>query len=267
MQHIDAKPAAKIRAIVCTYNRYDVLGDALASLNEQSLDRSDYEVIVVDNSSEKRVQTNYWRRHRDSFGVRLDIQAAAGLSHARNVGSRLASAPIVAYIDDDAVASPTWLETLALAFERSVDIGVAGGPVAPIWPDGQPKWLHPWLAGFYTIVERGGEDRILADAEWLAGTNIAFRRDLLIKVGGFDEGLGRRGGRLLSNEELETARRIHALGFRTFYSTAALVHHRVDEARVDQGWLRRRVAWQAVSDALASDGPERANRVKYWEKI
>ena len=54
-----------------------------------------------------------------------------------------------------------------------------------------------------------------------------------MKVGGFDEKLGRRGARLLSNEELEVTHRIQDLGFTSFYEPAALVHHNVDEGRVN----------------------------------
>jgi GT2 family glycosyltransferase len=228
---------------------------------------SEYEIIVVDNSSDKKRQQEFWKRSKDRYSEILDVESEPGLSKARNAGLRIATAPLVAFCDDDAIASENWLESLIELFEEEPRAGVAGGPVAPIWPGSAPKWLHPWLMGFFTIVDRGRLRRELSPGEWLAGTNIAFRRELLLKAGGFDERLGRRGVRLLSNEDLEIADRIRGLGFATFYEPRALVRHRIDEARVSQQWLRRRVVWQAISDALAGDGAMECDRDQCWGTI
>ncbi len=257
----------RISAIVCAYNRYDTLPDILASLTEQSLPRSDYEIIVVDNSSDLRAQRRFWQRSPHRSAVTLEIQAFPGLSKARNTGVRMAAAPLVAFCDDDAVASPRWLEALVDLFRDEPDAGVAGGPVVPIWPSAPPPWLHSWLAGFFTIVDRGETRRELDYEEWLAGTNVAYRRHLLLKLGGFDENLGRRGSRLLSNEELEIAHRIHALGFKSYYEPAALMRHKIHADRVSQSWLRRRVAWQAISDAMLPAADNESQPEQNWDAI
>jgi GT2 family glycosyltransferase len=256
-----------IAAIVCTYNRYDLLPNALGSLREQSLPRSDYELIVVDNSTDLRAQRNFWKRGQKRFGVTPEIQASPGLSKARNAGLRVATAPLVAFCDDDAVASPNWLESLVGVFRDEPSAGIGGGPVVPVWPGSPPPWLHPWLAGFFTIVDHGNIRRVLGAEEWLAGTNVAFRRNLLREVGGFDENLGRRGARLLSNEDLEIAQRIRDLGFETFYEPAALMYHKVHAERISQSWLRKRVAWQAVSNALTPTANGRYESRHGWDMI
>jgi glucosyl-dolichyl phosphate glucuronosyltransferase len=256
-----------ISAIVCTYDRYDVLPDSLVSLNQQSLPKSDYEVIVVDNSSDREAQRSFWKRSQSRFPVTVELQPVPGLSKARNTGLRTATAPLVAFADDDAVVSSNWLESLVRLFDDEPSAGIGGGPVVPIWPDAAPKWLHDWLSGFFTIVDRGAARRRLGDDEWLAGTNIAFRRDLLLDAGGFDETLGRRGSKLLSNEELEVSRRIQEAGFGAFYEPAALVYHKIHEARVNQAWLRRRVAWQIISDAILPAGNSQCDRQRCWDTI
>jgi glucosyl-dolichyl phosphate glucuronosyltransferase len=258
---------AQISVIVCTYNRYDVLPDALVGLEQQTLPRAQYEVIVVDNSSDQAAQRRFWRRSQQKFAVTLKTQAELGLSKARNAGLRSATTPLVAFIDDDAVASAAWLEALVRLFAEEPGAGIGGGPVAPIWPGAEPPWLHPWLSGYFTIVDRGTSRRRLDEGEWLAGTNIAFRRDLLEQAGGFDEALGRKGACLLSNEELEITRRIGALGYAPYYEPAALVHHRVHRERVSQAWLRRRAAWQAISNALLPDASENCERQRCWDAI
>ena len=250
-------PAAvrlRIAVIVCTHNRYDTLGDTLRSLEAQSLPEAEFEILVVDNSTALQAQQKFWRLHKPPANGRVIFEAIPGLSRARNIGRRQTEAPVVVYIDDDAVASPDWLSILVNVFESTPECGIAGGPVVPVWtyPGHWPEWLHPWQRGFLTIVDRGPRRRALDQGEWLAGTNIAFRRELLERFGGFNEGLGRIGNSLLSNEELEVSDKIAAAGFTTWYDHNARVLHRVHANRVSQAWIRRRVSWQAISDQMSS---------------
>jgi glycosyltransferase involved in cell wall biosynthesis len=247
----------RITTIVCTFNRYDTLADTLDSLSRQDLPASDYEVLVVDNSTDIDAQTRFWRLTRLAPNARLILEATPGLSRARNIGMREAASPVVAYIDDDALPNPNWLRVLAELFETEPKAGIAGGPVEPIWvyPSERPAWLHPWQEGFLTIVDRGPERRVLGEHEWLAGTNIAYRREPLVEIGGFNEALGRIGGSLLSNEELMVSRSLEKQGYRAWYEPAAQVLHRVHANRVSQAWFRRRVSWQAVSDQMAQVPP------------
>jgi hypothetical protein len=57
--------------------------------------------------------------------------------------------PILAYLDDDAIASHQWLQILLNAYENNEKLAVAGGKVTLIWPQGysQPNWLSDELAG------------------------------------------------------------------------------------------------------------------------
>ena len=137
--------------------------------------------------------------------------------------------------------------------------------MAPIWPSTKPKWIHPWQEGFLTIVDLGKTLRPLNDSEWLAGTNIAMRSDLLKKVGGFSEALGRVKGTLLSNEELVVSQNIHGLSYRSYYSPNARVSHRVHADRISQDWMRRRVSWQAVSDLMSGGGEWRTSEALWAE--
>lgn len=256
-----------IYAIVCTHNRYDVLHDALASLMEQTLPRSRYQVLVVDNSSDLAGRKSFWRRYRNRFDVTVEFAPTPGLSAARNLGVNLSQAPLVAFCDDDAVVSSGWLEALVDVFQTEPTAGVAGGPVIPIWPGAQPPWVHAWLKGFFTVVDHGDRRRKLTGNEWLAGTNVAFRRDALLKAGGFDEKLGRRSTLLLSNEEIALSRRLAELGFGSFYEPKASVHHKVHADRVNHAWLRRRVAWQVISDALVEMPNALPEPDQCWRKI
>jgi glycosyltransferase involved in cell wall biosynthesis len=260
-----ADSATALTAVICTYNRYDVLGDAIASLEAQSIDPDALEILIVDNSADAQSQAAYWNQNVVPSNARLIIDPVPGLSRARNTALRQAKGDIVAYIDDDAIALPGWTEALVDTFARHKTAGLVGGPVEPIWPGAQPEWLHKLHRGYFTIVDLGDETRALAKGEWLAGTNIAFRKSALEKTGGFNEGLGRIRKSLMSNEELVVSARIAELGYQSWYTPKARVMHRVHDDRVSQHWLRRRVSWQAVSDLLAD--PKKFDADISWSRL
>jgi GT2 family glycosyltransferase len=258
--------APRIAVIVCTCDRYGRLGECLAALGAQTIARPAYEVLVVDNSTDTMAGDLFVARGGLPLGTRRVLAGRSGLSHARNLGVSVTDAPLVAFIDDDAVADAAWLTELIAAFDAAPNAAVAGGSVAPIWPAARPAWAGPWTDGFFSIVERGPVARDLEPGEWLAGTNIAFRRDALVAAGGFNEKLGRHPGVLLSNEELAVVARLRGEGHAVRYVPAARVCHHIAPDRVDRGWLRRRVAWQAISDMLSDpSSPPRLSAL--WDRI
>ena len=255
----------EITVVICTHNRYDVLPDAIESLTGQSLSADAIEILIVDNSSDTAAQKDYWGLRELPDNATLLVEKTPGLSRARNVALREARAPVIAYLDDDAIAMSDWCATIVEAFHSIEDAGIVGGPVEPIWPGTAPAWLHKWQQGFLTIVDYGSDLRVLNDDEWLAGTNIAFRTSILREAGGFNEALGRSGSALLSNEELAITRRILDIGLRAYYLPHARVMHRVHAERATQRWLRQRVCWQAVSDLLS--GAQRPAREQCWNDM
>jgi GT2 family glycosyltransferase len=259
---VDLRPI--LTAVVCTYNRYDVLSDALGSLESQSLPAHSLEILVVDNSSELENQAAYWARHELPSNGRLIAEKMAGLSHARNLALRKAAGSIIAFIDDDVIAAPDWCATIVDCFESVPDAGIVGGPVEPIWPGNLPAWLGPPLREIFAL-DYGKERRALLDQEAPIGTNIAFRTDVLEEVGGFQETLGRVGMSLLSNGEVHIAKRMKTLGYDCYYEPQAKVFHRVHGSRANAEWLRRRVCWQVVSDLLMESPKMRGDMC--WKRL
>jgi GT2 family glycosyltransferase len=243
-----------IAAIVCTRDRPDRLALCLAALHAQTRSGSSREIVVVDNSADApaalRVRASTGQPHH----IRWIAADRPGLSHARNVGIAATTAPFIAFIDDDAIADPDWLAALEAEFVDAPAVAVAGGPVVPVWPAARPNWLGPWAEGYFSVVDRGPASRDLGAGEWLAGTNIAFRRDALCAAGGFDEALGRHPGTLLGNEEIALAERLRRAGHTIRYTPRARVRHAIAADRLNRSWLRRRIAWQAVSDLMLAGG-------------
>lgn len=256
----------KISAVICTYNRYDVLEKAIDSVAAQSLQAGEFETIIVDNSPQNETGDALKARYADAEGVTYHIEPTPGLSNARNVGAGMAQADIVAYLDDDAIADKAWLEQLVSAFEMFPNAAVVGGRINPMWEIPRPHWLHDRMLGMLTVVDWGGVTRVAAPHEWVAGANVSFRRAPLLALGGFNTSLGRTGGGavLLSNEESAVIDQLKAQGYDLVYCPDAEVDHLVEAKRLKQDWIRRRMAWQAVSEYIRQGGLEEERAPAMW---
>jgi len=260
----------RITATICTYDRYDLLAKAIDSLTKQDIAAKDYEIIVIDNSPDHEKSKKISKSYSKISNLRWEIETTPGLSNARNVATGLARAPIIAFMDDDAIAAPAWLGALLSVFADFGDEArVVGGRVDPIWGVERPEWLPDSLLGYLSVVNWGGVARFASDKEWAAGTNIAFRVPALMEVGGFPIHLGRnKGGQaLLSNDESDVVGKMAAKGDRLIYAPDAVVEHLVPAARLDQSWLRRRAAWQAVSDYLLDPVGSFEKAPNYWPGV
>jgi len=243
-----------ISVVLCTHNRAAYLRTALRSLVEQSTPSGGFEVLVVDNASTDDTPA-VAREFADVLALRYVPEPELGLCHARNTGWRAAGGRIVAYLDDDAVASPGWVTAIAAAFAREPDAGIVGGRVLPLWGAPPPPWLSAETARALTIVDWPDGPKRIGDIhrEWLAGANVAIPRAVLVEIGGFDPRLDRIGDALLSNGDILLQQEIVARGHAAVYDPAMCVHHAVPRARLTQAWFRRRHYWQGVSDVFMQD--------------
>ena len=145
----------QISAIICTHNRDTYLGAAIDSLLGQDFALG-FEVVVVDNGSSDRTRQVVEERLGNPR-LKYIYEPAIGLSVARNTGARVAGSEILAYLDDDAVASPQWLQVLYTAYQHNHKLAIAGGKVSLIFPPGMeaPRWLSPGLASNLGIYDLG----------------------------------------------------------------------------------------------------------------
>jgi GT2 family glycosyltransferase len=243
-----------LSAVICTYDRYDLLPEAIESLRRQDIGAGLIEIIVVDNSPDQAAAAAFGGRYAGVPGLAYLAEATAGLSNARNVAAAAARGGIIAFIDDDARAAPGWAAALVAAHAAYEGrAGIVGGRVVPRWAGEAPAWLGPKLYGYLSLLDLGGERRAVPEGSPLVGCNLSFDRSVLIAAGGFATGLGRIGPQtaLLSNEETELSARIRGAGKLAVYAPDAVVEHIIPAERLTQDWFRRRAAWQAVSDLLA----------------
>lgn len=237
-----------ISAIICTHNREEYLGAAIDSLLNQQF--AEFEVIVVDNASCDRTSDIVQQRLADPR-LRYVYEPNLGLSVARNTGAQAAKGEILAYLDDDAEASPTWLATIYQAYQANEKLAIAGGKVTLIWPPNQsaPAWLSEGLAGNLGLYNLGDQPVSITEPGLTPrGLNYAIRRTFLEQIGGFDPNLGRVGKNLLSNEELHMTELALKLGWQVFYLPDAVVAHNVAPERLQRAWFLRRGWWQGISE-------------------
>ncbi|MCF4966505.1 glycosyltransferase [Nostoc sp. CMAA1605] len=239
----------QISAIICTHNRDNYLGAAIDSLLGQDFP-GEFEVIVVDNGSSDRTREVTEERANDPR-LKYVFEPILGLSVARNTGAKTAKAEIIAYLDDDAVASPGWLRVLYDAYQNNHQLAIAGGKVTLLWPPNiePPKWLSPGLAGNLGAYDLG-DSVVYIDQPGLTprGLNYSIRRQFLTEIGGFDPQLGRVGKNLLSNEELQMTELALKKGWQVAYLPAALVAHNVAPERINRSWFLNRGWWQGISE-------------------
>jgi GT2 family glycosyltransferase len=228
----------RVSVVVCSYNGGATLAQCLRSL--LVLDYPDYEVIVVDDGS-----TDDTRAITSRFpGVRAIHQANRGLSASRNVGLRAATGAIVAYTDSDCFADPDWLTHLVYQLRRT-DASAVGGPnLTP--EDGRLAACVAAAPGQPTHVLES--DQV---AEHVPGCNMAFRREALEAIDGFDPRYRRAG------DDVDLCWRLQQAGLWITFAPGAFVwHHRRQGPRT---YLRQQAGYGEAEALLWFKHPEMFN--------
>jgi GT2 family glycosyltransferase len=197
----------KVSVVVCAYNAERTMEPCLGSL--EKLHYPNYEVIVVNDGSKDRT-----REICERFGyIRLINQENKGLSAARNVGIEAATGEIVAFTDSDCVADPDWLTYLVTTFLRSGRAAVGG----PNFPPPEDTLVPSAVA-----VSPGGPTHVLLNdevAEHIPGCNMAFRKQVLEEINGFDPVFRAAG------DDVDLCWRLQNAGYQIGFSPAAIVWH------------------------------------------
>ena len=226
----------KITVILCTYNRCQSLAKALESVAASELPSGvEWEVLVVDNNSRDQtrdVVEDFCRRYPGCFRYLFEPQQ--GLCAARNAGIRDARGEIVAFTDDDVTVESMWLHNLTAPLQN-VEWAGSGGRILPARAFSPPPWLalsgpHSLGGPLYAQFDLGDKARELDQPAY--GANMAFRKAMFEKYGGFRTDLGRRPGNQIGGEDTEFGHRLMAAGERLRYEPSAVVYHEVVEERI-----------------------------------
>jgi len=204
--------------VVATRNRSDDLRKLLPTVLAQDLRA--FRLILVDQSQDPGPNAEMVRSFGDD---RIDyvVQEGKGKCRALNLGLQRATAPLLAFTDDDCTLPPDWLTQALASFSRNEEAGIAFGSV--IGADHDPKdWFIPAIRMDSFLRYRGPVFRSLGLIGM--GANMFVRRSVFDKIGLFDEDLG-PGGPLLTGEECELSYRALKHGLEVVREPALSVTH------------------------------------------
>jgi glycosyltransferase involved in cell wall biosynthesis len=177
---------SEVAVVIPTYERPDRLETTIESVCDQTVDN--YDVIIVDDGSTEERQVAMLDSLDERFNrVRILQQSNAGPAAARNRGWRATDASVILFTDDDCLVPHDWIETMTDAFEP--EVGAVGGPLLPT-KEALTRSVfarhHKYrVRKVYEVPKKptvGGDDLPMG-----ATANIAYRREALEAVDGFDE--------------------------------------------------------------------------------
>ena len=201
-------------------------------------DSSDWEVLVVDNNSSDQTRQLVEGFCAQNQRIRYVFEPRAGKSHALNSGIKHARGELLAFVDDDVRIDPGWLHHLTAPLGDRRWAGVGGRTLVR-----QKTKLPPWFAfeDFGSIVcahfDLGNQPQELGRPPY--GANMAFRKSMFEKYGGFRTDLGPSPYNYIPRcgEDTDFGHRLLAAGERIRYEPQAIVYHPVPEHRLDQNYL------------------------------
>ncbi len=241
---------ASLAVIVCAYTdkRWGDIVDVISSLQSQSAQIGEIALVIDHNPA-------LLERAKSTFGdsiILTENTEKQGLSGARNSGIAATRSPIIAFVDDDAVADPNWAEEITAPYADPNVVGV-GGTIKPRWLASRPSWWpeeFDWVVGCTYL----GHETKAAEIRNTIGANMSIRRSAFAFVEGFCHGLGRVGTHPVGAEETELCIRIrraipHAA---IMFAPSARVEHKVPANRSNLGYFVRRCYAEGLSKAVVS---------------
>src|SRR5215203_67050 len=224
------KGATTISLVICTYNRDRFLPAALESIKNQTFDQNNFELIIVDNNSRDNTAAicKEFISNNPHLNIKYCFEEQKGLSFARNRGIAEAEASIITYVDDDVKLSPAFLQEITLFFETYKEAVGAGGKVIPKYEnDKEPEWMNQYLNGFVGKVDHG--NKVLQynnSMKYPAGCNMTYRKEILVKAGGFNTQLTFR------SDDKYIFYEVKKISDQIYYVPNAWLYHNIDAYRL-----------------------------------
>jgi len=219
-----------ISVVVCTRDRAEQLRTCLRWLQGQQYPR--FEVVVVDNAPGGDDVPSVVAAWQGATPCRYVEEPRGGLSWARNAGAAAAAGEIIAFLDDDEEPDRHWLAGLAQGFARAGDIGAVTGNILPARLDTPTQELfeqvggHSARRGFtpQVFAPDGPQSPLFPLPPFGAGGNMAFRREVLARIRGFDVALG-AGTPARGGEDTFALTMTMLAGYSIAFEPAAFVRH------------------------------------------
>lgn len=228
-----------LSVVICTYNNADVLDRALDALGRQ--ERADglaWDVTIIDNNCTDHTAAVVakWRDDGRLPQLRRVVETRQGLTPARQRGAMETSGDWLAFVDDDCLVAPDWVEQVGAAIERRREAAAIGGRVLLLWEAEPPAFVHQFA---YCLAEQNlGDDARQSEA--LVGAGVIINRKRLVASGWCDRPLmsDRIGRRLISGGDVELTLRLADVAT-LWYEPSILIHHLIPARRTAPIYLLR----------------------------
>lgn len=233
-----------VSVVISTYNRCKILPLALESIITQESAGVSFEVVVVDNNSNDQtrqvIESFIARGHSN---IKYIFEGRQGLSHGWNTGISNASAPIIAFTDDDLCMEPNWIASIKRSFDEHPEVDYIGGSIVARWPVERPDWCVPTVyAGPLAITEYGDVPFYIDKDSPVCMISKYFRREAFERIGCFDPDFGRVKDSIGSAEDHELQLRLWSAGGVGLYVPHVVVNVDVPLERMTKAYHRR---WHA----------------------
>lgn len=217
-----AESCVGVTVIVVCWNSAEVIGRCLRALLEQEY--PNYEIVVVDDGSEDQTRAVAERELAGGRGTVIASPVNRGCPHARNLGLEHAKGAIVAFIDADGFATPSWLREVVAAFGTDRRIGGVASTVFfaddPLAINGAGGTVNRqgWAADL-AMNESYERAELAGEALYPMGCGMAVRREAIDRVGGFDD-------RMLNYyDDVDYGVRLWRAGYRVVVAGDAWIDH------------------------------------------
>jgi glucosyl-dolichyl phosphate glucuronosyltransferase len=223
-----------VSVVICAYteDRWLHLKKAVASVEAQISPPNEIIVCIDHNEGLLRKSEEYFGQRRPEGAIPLIFLANkynGRLGSARNTAVEFASGEVLAFLDDDAAATPDWLEQLIAPYDDE-RVGAVGGAPLPIFEVSRPRWFpheFDWVFG----CAYQGLPLARAPLAHLIGANMSARSSALREIGGFHSD---------NHDDMDMCHRIAHAQHKVLYEPRAIVHHFVPAARTTWHYFWRR---------------------------
>ncbi|MCR9253055.1 MAG: glycosyltransferase [bacterium] len=234
------KPQLSI--VVCTYNRDQYIQKTLEHLRDQTIKKSKYEVIIVNNNSTDNtneiIESFLKGEGENCSNFRYFIELNQGHSFSRNRGITESNSPLINFIDDDAFVKPDFAEEIIKFFDETPDAKAIGGKIIPHYEGEKPKWMSKYLLPLVAALDMGTKVTRFKGSKFPIGANMTFRSSVFEKYGIFNVDLGRKGSGLEGGDEKDVFMRMKKNNEPIYYLPTAQVDHVIPEKRIQKDYIK-----------------------------
>ncbi len=232
----------KISVVICSYNRADYIINALESLYHQTLSKYEFEVFVVDNNSidnTGELVQDYMSTHSD-LNLKYLTESRQGASFARNTGASFAVAPLLCFMDDDAVAEKDYLEKIVGFFKLHPQAAGLGGRIIPRYIPDKPKWMSHFVSSLVGNFDYSEERTVFKEGKYPLESNMIVQKKDFDAINGFNTDLpGVKGTLRIGGEGKDFFLRLQSGGKKIFYDPHIIVHHVVEVKKLTPHYMYR----------------------------